>query len=217
MGDKPRILSLQYNKGDNTLKRFMLVLVSLALLCGVAFAQEDAQPEQTLQYELDDGASMLTVTLPANATTGFEWTCTLSEDGLVVEEAHEYIPDDEEDLVGSGGVSVYTFSSAMKDSGLVTLTFLYAQPWEGVAADAYEVDVQVDEANLLSVEAVRQLEPGMVTVAWRVGAKVDCPECGNPDAEIVEVIDGGDEEGGVFWTLTLDCPDCGPVEWWPET
>ena len=71
-----------------------------------------------------------TVTLEGNGTTGYEWTYTMSEEGIVKETAADSKYEGSDGMTGAPSTYTWTFE-ALKE-GTVTLTYEYARSWETV-------------------------------------------------------------------------------------
>ena len=70
-----------------------------------------------------------TVELAGNPTTGYEWTYTISPDGVIKVVTDDYIQDDNaKDYDGVGGTYVFTFESVAE--GEAEIVFEYARSWE---------------------------------------------------------------------------------------
>lgn len=191
-------------------KTILAFLVLALLLAGMAGAEDASSVahDDTLTYAIDQDASTLTVTLLGNSTTGYEWTAQLSAEDVLTEESADYVPDEAAaDTAGAGGAMVFVYKAADGSKGSVTLTFSYAREWEEAPIRVYEMDIAIDAAGLPAVVEVRRPVP-----LWAVGDTIACPDCGREDAVILEVVDGGDEEGGVVYFITIECPDCGTLE-----
>lgn len=67
------------------------------------------------------------LSLNGNVTTGYEWTYSVSEEGILTETQNEYLTEETE-LVGAGGVHVFSFKG--EKEGKVTVTFVYSRSWE---------------------------------------------------------------------------------------
>jgi len=80
--------------------------------------------------EVDVGDSF-TVTLCSNPTTGFQWseTAEISDPAVLEQVNHEFVPPEDENIVGGAGKEVWTFK-ALKE-GNSTISMEYSQPWEG--------------------------------------------------------------------------------------
>lgn len=145
------------------MKKLLSILMILTLCtAGMALAEAPAEENEYLAWELDEEQSVLTVTLVANATTGYAWTWAMANEDMIHETSEDYILDEaEEGVVGAGGHTVYIFETTMTgEAGMETMTFTYAQPWDAENPGVIlEMDVWVDEAGLMRVEEVRQILP----------------------------------------------------------
>jgi inhibitor of cysteine peptidase len=81
--------------------------------------------------------STITVTLWSNQTTGFKWSedATITDQSIIQQIEHKYIPPEDEELVGASGKEVWTFKAPKE--GTTTVSMEYSQPWEGGEKDAY--------------------------------------------------------------------------------
>ena len=85
-------------------------------------------PEENLWYSLSDG--ILSVSLEANATTGYTWSYEISDTNVVECQGDKYVEDEHEDgMVGVGGMFKGVFAAATTD-GEAKITFNYARSWE---------------------------------------------------------------------------------------
>ncbi len=86
------------------------------------------------------------LSLKGNPTTGYEWTCQISNPEIVKETGNEYIPEEhEEDIVGSGGT--YTFTFAGLKTGGTDIICRYARSFEDVEPIymlTYQVEIDED-------------------------------------------------------------------------
>lgn len=87
------------------------------------------------------------VSVPGNPTTGYGWAVSAPEGGetlLVQQEEPLYVPDKtDEQVVGSGGVYIFTFKAG--GIGQETLSLVYSRPWEGgQPAETYAVTVNIE-------------------------------------------------------------------------
>ncbi len=82
-----------------------------------------------------------TIRLDENPTTGFEWSIEIS-DGLVVL-SDEYIPPQDEGLVGAGNVHVWEIQAV--ETGTQQVNGIYKRSWENITGDElkYELTVNV--------------------------------------------------------------------------
>ncbi|MDO4547985.1 MAG: protease inhibitor I42 family protein [Clostridia bacterium] len=115
-----------------------------------------------LQVRADDGeifvdradsfsvsGDILTVSLDANATTGYEWVSRVETENMLEPVAEEYIPADTE-LSGAGGVYRATFKSA-GNAGEARIVFDYARSWEDGPEYSIACDVNIDEDGVLEL------------------------------------------------------------------
>ena len=101
------------------------VLCAAFLVAGLAAGCTNPADSQTQQPVQTTG----TVELDGNPTTGYNWTCTITPDGIVNETSNNYVQNDNPNgMVGVGGKFVFDFESVA--AGEATLTFDYLRPWE---------------------------------------------------------------------------------------
>ena len=106
-------------------------------------------------YEIEPDAGVLTVRLSANATTGYEWTFTSTDESAVELITSEYVEDEADaDLVGVGGTYVASFRGLKQTADTVELTFSYGRSWEEKPIEMRTLTLSVDQDNKLSVERV---------------------------------------------------------------
>ena len=67
------------------------------------------------------------VSLPANAGTGYSWTCAVEPAGVLKLTGEEVVS---EDAQVNGGPTSYVFTFEAQAEGRVTATFTNARPWE---------------------------------------------------------------------------------------
>jgi len=74
---------------------------------------------------------VLTVTLGANATTGFSWSgdATIGDPAILLQTETEYLSPKEQGVVGASGAQVWTFDALEK--GTTSVVMEYGRPWEG--------------------------------------------------------------------------------------
>ncbi len=105
-------------------------------------------------FHLDESCTVLSVSLPANATTGYSWSYAFSDEDILTCIKEEYIPAEAEGMVGTGGTFEAQFKGTFKKADRVTLTLNYARPWENtLPIESYEIRLFVNEANLLEMIA----------------------------------------------------------------
>lgn len=137
------------------MKKFiaLLALVALILAAIPAYAREE-QPAEEAWYELDEESRVLTVRLPANPTTGYEWSFDISDPAALELLAMEYTGDQaDEQMVGAGGQWVASFYSTLEGTGEADLTLTYQRAGGGDIAQQRLIQVSIGENNHLQVLA----------------------------------------------------------------
>jgi len=88
------------------------------------------QKHITKEVEIPNPSSQIVI-LCANPTTGFQWTesAQISDETVIYQYEHNFVPPDEENVVGDPGKNVWTFKTLKQ--GTSTITFNYSRPWEG--------------------------------------------------------------------------------------
>ena len=82
-------------------------------------------------YELQNDDTILTVRLPSNPSTGYDWSYEISNDQAIELLTQEYVQDEAApDAVGVGGTWVASFANFGSAFGEVTISFRYARSWE---------------------------------------------------------------------------------------
>ena len=81
-----------------------------------------------VEVPVDDS---LTVRLCSNSTTGFQWSeaAQISDQTVLQQTAHEFLPPEAKNVVGGAGEEVWTFK-ALKE-GKTELSMEYSRPGEG--------------------------------------------------------------------------------------
>lgn len=111
--------------------------MGLVLLLGIILLTGCSTGQNEITLTDDDNGSMVTaslnqtiiITLPSNPTTGYSWnifqidTAQLNQVGET-----EFIPENEEPLVGQGGAEKLQFLVIAE--GKSTLILVYQRPWE---------------------------------------------------------------------------------------
>lgn len=124
-----------------------LCAAALAVLVGLtACSSEQTQGGSDQPTVSETGKSTITVTLPANATTGYSWEVQRLDDGITAGEP-EYKPARHAGtMVGVGGRTTVTFAAAK--AGTATATLVYRQPWNGGdTATIYRLTVTAADQN----------------------------------------------------------------------
>lgn len=103
-------------------------------------------------YSLSDGGAVCTVRLPANDSTGYEWTWEISTPDALEVLRQEYVQDEApEEMVGVGGTCIVDFGATMEECGRVTITFTYARQGETQETQQHTLELFVNEAGVLQV------------------------------------------------------------------
>ncbi|MDR1390257.1 MAG: protease inhibitor I42 family protein [Treponema sp.] len=123
--------------------------IAILLAACAGAAPEKPQPVEDIAPVPVD----LVIELPGNITTGYSWSYTSSQAGIIREKAAgEYV---EGAAVRAGAGGSFTFVFEPLKPGTTTLRFSYARPWESRPPSAGAVYViTVDQS--LGVSAVRQ-------------------------------------------------------------
>jgi len=82
------------------------------------------------EVQIDIGDS-LTVALCSNPTTGFQWSelAQISDPSILEQTRQEYVPPEDEGIVGAPGKEIWTFEALKK--GTCSVSMEYSRPWEG--------------------------------------------------------------------------------------
>ena len=133
------------------MKKTLFVIFSVAMIfsffsCKKA-KQENAKNSSEVSQDISDFGDDKTVIigLDANQTTGFSWTCELSNPVIaeIISDTYEQDPAPE-GMVGVGGTQSFVFDC--KQTGLTDLTFTYRRPGEdGEIAEIRYAQLLVDE------------------------------------------------------------------------
>jgi inhibitor of cysteine peptidase len=136
-------LALQRSVMMRVLVMLLVSLVLLSMLAGCsstlyAVGLDASYDGKTVEVPSD---SQLTVSLASNPTTGYEWVLAGISDMSVVELVDTYFVPYPSDLMGTGGMEVWTFQIVHGGSSLISIE--YRQPWEeGVdPADTFSLNV----------------------------------------------------------------------------
>ncbi|MDD3242688.1 MAG: protease inhibitor I42 family protein [Eubacteriales bacterium] len=101
---------------------------------------------------LNGEESVLTVSLPANPSTGYEWSYHISDTNALVLDKAEYTQDDAgEGVVGAGGTWVASFEGTFKQAGNVELTLQYGRSWEVDVLETRVLKLFINESNTIEV------------------------------------------------------------------
>lgn len=117
--------------------KYLTFLLALLLLPVLSFAKA----KDVVQVSIKKPT--FSISLAANRTTGYSWFVQRYNPHLLEPLKQEYLQP-KKGLIGAGGQSVFTFKAlpqAFKVQHLMTITFVYARPWEMKAAKTMEYKV----------------------------------------------------------------------------
>lgn len=109
-------------------------------------------------YELSSDDTVITVRLPGNATTGYEWVYSISDEEVLELITQEYVQDENtEGVEGAGGTYVGSFKGTFNKAGNVTLTFNYQRSWEDTEEpmETHVLELFVNEADIIEVVSAK--------------------------------------------------------------
>ncbi len=147
------------------MKKMIALMLTLAAVfsftaCGASSPEPTPAPtvvpaEDTsgAWYELSQDGYVLTVRLPSNPSTGYDWSFEFSDDGVIELLTQEFVQDYAPDgIVGVGGTWAASFVCSGSKFGDVTLTLKYSRSWENVdPLDMRTLDLFVNESGEITV------------------------------------------------------------------
>lgn len=149
--------------------RVPMIILSLALALTMAAAgvqaatetlaatpviihQTNAPKIEKTWYELSGGDTVLTVSLPANPSTGYFWDFRISDPEVFELITMEYIQDDAPaGLVGAGGTWVASFKGTFQKAGSTALTLNYVAPDQTTIAETHIFDLYIAQNNQIMI------------------------------------------------------------------
>jgi len=103
-------------------------------------------------YELSGGNTILTVSLPANPSTGHYWDFKISDPEVFELITMEYVQDAApKGLVGVGGTWVASFKPTSQKAGSAVLTLNYMAPDQATIAQTHSFDLYIVQNNQIMV------------------------------------------------------------------
>ena len=114
------------------LSLFLFACAPAAKQASVEVSCDDFSQQNHITKQVEVGAGgTLTVTLCSNQTTGFMWseTAQISDQSVLQQTDHKFVPPEAEGVVGAAGKEVWTFNALKK--GTSTVSVEYSRPWEG--------------------------------------------------------------------------------------
>ena len=99
-----------------------------------------------------EAARVTAVELAWNPTTGYSWTYTMDNPGIIAELSHEYRAEDTPRRLGAGGIFSFVFEGLHE--GQTELRFVYARSWEAPekAVARAVFTVRVDKFRRLTIK-----------------------------------------------------------------
>ena len=96
----------------------------------------EAEKNITQEIEIFHPSSQIVI-LCSNPTTGYQWTepAQISDEAVIYQYEHNFVPPEDEDIVGAPGKDVWTLKTLKP--GTSTVNFGYSRPWEGGENDAW--------------------------------------------------------------------------------
>jgi predicted secreted protein len=137
------------------IKLIMLAVICLAALSTASCTLAKNQDTLTLTYDdftqsknqartIDSAhtGNALVITLPSNATTGFQWALSgISDKSVVVQEGKSQYELPDSTLAGAGGQEIWTFKTLKR--GTSTISLEYSQAWTGGIKGIWTLTVSV--------------------------------------------------------------------------
>lgn len=121
----------------------MKTLWSGLLLAFASFTQA----ADTMSLNVDTSNSQFEVTLPANPTTGYQWTVEQYDKSILKLLSSKYVAPQTK-LIGAGGQMLFTFQLLGKIyPQSSTLVFKYARPWEANTGTVKKVTINFNKDN----------------------------------------------------------------------
>jgi len=124
-----------------------LLLVACASPSSVEVSYDDfielPPGERDISKEVEVAVdNSFTVTLSSSPTTGFEWeSAQISDQSVLQEVAHKFVPPEAKNVEGAAGKEVWTFKALKK--GTSTISIDYSRPWEGGEKGAWTFNLTV--------------------------------------------------------------------------
>ena len=122
----------------------MKILIGCCLLlCSVLANAND----NAMTINVDPATSQFTVKLPANPTTGFQWTVKEYDKTILTLTDSEYLPPQTK-LFGAGGNMIFTFElvKGKKYPQSTQMVFNYARSWEPETGTLQQVTVNFTDS-----------------------------------------------------------------------
>ena len=117
------------------------ILGGFLLLCSLG-----AQADDNTVITVDSSSQQFVVTLPANPTTGYQWTVTSFDKKTFKMTASQFVSPRTR-LIGAGGQMTYTFALIKGQSypKSTQMSFTYARPWDPKSGTLKQVTVNFNK------------------------------------------------------------------------
>ena len=127
------------------MKKYFFLIISVLVLVMATSCDRNWQGSW-YKYEGDE----LECRLAGNATTGYQWTCTVSDESLIYLDDIDYNTKSDKNLVGAGGYWEFEFQTR-RLSGSAEIYFDYLRTWEGTPIESRILSVTVKNGRIVSV------------------------------------------------------------------
>ena len=130
----------------------MSVVIFLCSLFGIHIGESGS--EEMISY--NDTNTVVTVSLDENPSTGYGWTYTVSEDGVIWLANDEFHSEATGNIAGAGGVRAFSFSGLK--AGTVEITFTYLRSWEGDPIRTVVIECSVAADRTVTAQLLSDLD-----------------------------------------------------------
>ncbi len=114
------------------MKKFQ-IYVCFFILCIISIPLSASADDNTNKpIIIDDNQWTVTIKLPSNATTGYQWYLKSYNANLIRPKSYRYITSNDSKKIGQGGIAEFklTVLKRFKSSPQLTeVSFIYAKPW----------------------------------------------------------------------------------------
>ena len=136
-------------------KTYLLFIVAMAsiLLTGCGHINTTI-PTSSPSPAIETDDNTFAVQLYENPSTGYEWTYTMDQDGIIELVSTNTISD-KEDVDGAGYKLIYEFKGVTE--GDVTVTFNYQSLWETDEPDREKIyELHVNDSGCITAKAISE-------------------------------------------------------------
>ena len=112
--------------------------------CLLVWFSVSVSADDQLQYECSSSQNTVTITLKANATTGYQWAIKHYDKKLLTKSTQKYLAPTNTQLMGASGIAVFNFSikAGVARPKATTIQFVYRRPWEPNSGKVKTVIIQ---------------------------------------------------------------------------